>query len=107
MIGRLNERITIQEATLSDDGIGGKTKAWADLDCNPKVWAKVFVKSGGEGMQEGRMNATSMHEFTIRTRHDVNETMRIVWRGENYNIRLMKRSGNHPQYMIAEAERGV
>lgn len=107
MIGDLNERITFQSYTLSDDGIGGKVKTWANLASVPTVWANVIPKSGIEGRTEDRDNATGMYVFVIRERTDIDERTRIVWRGSYYNIRNIMRRGNTPQYLDIEAERGV
>ena len=104
MIGKLGERIVIEQATLAADGYGGQVKTWATL---ATVWANVASKSGNERFSEDRTNAFGMYSFTIRTRLDVNEAMRIVWRGEVYDIRHIARAGYGPQYMTLDAERGV
>lgn len=107
MIGKLDERITLQKHSLVSDGAGGNTKTWADYASVPTVWAMVDAKSGSEGFGEGRTNATGLYVFTIRQRSDVDERDRIVWRSENYNIRAVLRSGHGPQYLRVEAERGA
>lgn len=50
------------------------------------VWAKVEEKRGSEGEQSNQIVATRMVEFLIRYRSDVNEQMRIVYRGNIYEI---------------------
>lgn len=107
MIGKLNERVTFQAYTLADDGIGGKVKTWGNLASVPTVWAHVIPKSGTETRSEDRDTATGVYVFVIRERSDIDERTRIVWRGENYNIRHVMRRGNAPQYLDVQAERGV
>lgn len=107
MIGGLNERVILQGFTLISDGAGGQTKLWENLASVPTVWAKVGGKTAGEKLEEGRTTAIGTYMFTIRERIDIDETMRIVWRSENYNIRAVHRQGARPQYMLVEAERGV
>lgn len=106
-IGQLDQRITLQRYTETPDGIGGVTRAWADLAQTPSVWAKVTPRLGSESMDQGRMNASSMATFTIRYRADVTELDRIVWRGEAWNIRRIMRKTQRVQYYEIDAERGV
>jgi len=105
--GKLDQRITLQTFTEADDGIGGKTKAWANLASVPAVWAKVSHKGGLEVLSEGRTNATSKTIFTIRNRTDLDERMRVVWGSENYDVRNINRMGGRALYLDIEAERGV
>jgi len=101
--GALDQRITLQRYTTTADGGGGVTRTWSDL---ATVWAGVMAKSGRESLEEGRINATFAVVFTIRNR-DVRETDRIIWQGENYNIRGVLREGGRAMYLRIEAERGA
>lgn len=105
--GNLDQLITLQRAVETSDGIGGTTRAWADLVDDPTVWAGVKAKSGREGMAEGRINAVYVVVFTIRNRSDLSEVDRIVWNGEAYNIRGIMREGERGLYLRIEAERGA
>ena len=104
---RMDQRVTFQVPTLTSDGGGGNVAAWADVPSTPTVWARVMPKSGREGMTEDRVSASTVYEITIRNRSDIDERMRIVWLGENYNIRSVLREGGRPLYLKIEAERGV
>lgn len=105
--GAKDQQITLQRATATADGIGGTTKAWANLATDATVWAAVRAKAGKEGMVEGRMAATFVTLFTIYNRSDLSELDRIVWNGENYNIRSLRREGGRNLDLVIEAERGV
>lgn len=105
--GKMTERITFQVATRTPDGGGGFTDAWANIPSTPTVWAEVVAKAGKEGLVSDRITATMVTLFHIRNRADLDETMRIAWRGSNYNIRGIRRSGHSPGYLTIEAERGV
>jgi len=107
MIGKMDQRITMQRKTAMADGAGGVTETWANLATNAQPWAAVKAKSGREGMTEGRMVATFVTTFTIHNRDDLTELDRIVWGGENYNIRGIRREGGRQLFLIIEAERGV
>lgn len=106
-IGKMDQRITLQSFSSVSDGGGGFTKAWADLPSAPTVWADARPATGREQYTEGRDVATAMTVFLIRNRSDVNEECRVVWGGENYNIRDIKRAGGREMYLEIVAERGV
>jgi SPP1 family predicted phage head-tail adaptor len=103
MIGKLDQRVTIQTRTAASDGGGGTTYAWATV---ATVWAHAKPRVARETMQEGRINASQVITFTIRNRA-IDETQRLVWRGEAYNIRAVMREGPRPLYLAVDAERGV
>ena len=105
--GQLDQRVTFQSETKTDDGGGGETSVWANISTDPTVWASVTTTGGGEGFSEERTNATSMAEFVIRNRGDLSEAMRILWDGEAYNIRHIDRMGSREMYLTINAERGV
>jgi SPP1 family predicted phage head-tail adaptor len=105
--GQLDQRITFQANTATPDGMGGNTKAWANFATTPTVWAGVKAGRGNEGMDEGGTVASGLWLFTIRYRADVNEVDRLLWRGEPYNIRNVKRTSQRDLLVVIEAERGV
>jgi SPP1 family predicted phage head-tail adaptor len=107
MIGKMDQRITLQRPTETPDGLGGTVRSWADLAANPRPWANVIAKAGRESMVEGRTNATYIVLFTIYNRSDLSELNRIVWNGEAYNIRNLRREGERKLRLVIEAERGV
>lgn len=101
--GAMDQRITIERKTVTPTISGGRTVTWAT---HLTVWAAVKSKGGGERLDDGRMNATSVNAFTIYTA-DVTEADRISWRGELWNIRTIHRSGAQSITMQIDAERGV
>lgn len=105
--GKLTERITFEENTSVSDGLGGVTDGWAAISSNATVWAQVFPSSGREESGDGRINATGVYVFVIRNRSDIQEAYRLVWQGENYNIRQIKRVSARSMYLTIEAERGA
>lgn len=107
MIGQLDQRITLQSYTLASDGAGGQAKTWANFASVPTVWAHVKPGAGGERFTEDRVNANTVTIFTIRYRSDIDERHRIIWQGDEYNIRQVKRASNREQFLAIVAERGV
>jgi len=103
MIGRMDQRITLQRATATPDGAGGVTQAWGDL---ATVWAAVEARTARESLSDGRVTAAYVARFTIYNR-DVQETDRIIWNGETYNIRGVMRRGARELRLVIDAERGT
>lgn len=107
MIGKLDQRITFERLAETSDGGGGVVRAWAALSVRPTVWAAVRPRVAREGVETNRMTSAYLAEFTIRNRTDLNETDRIIWKGEAWNIRGILRQGERQMYLQIEAERGV
>ena len=102
----LRNRVTIQqEGARSSDGQGGYTQTWAALASD--VPAYVVQRSARESGAAGRLEADATTEFTIRYRSDVNEAMRILFRGVVYNIRGIENVEFRDRWMRITAERGV
>lgn len=104
---KMKERITFQSFTRISDGGGGWTETWSNIATHPTVWAQLVAKAGKEAMVADRLVATAVTLFHIRNRDDLDETMRILWRGRAYNIRGIRFEGHAEQYLTIEAERGV
>ena len=105
--GKLDQLIDLQRNVATPDGIGGTTRAWAAFAASPSVWAKVTARPGREVMVAGRMTAQMPITFTIYNRDDVTELDRIVWNGENYQIRNVLRMGGRTLFLEIDAERGA
>jgi SPP1 family predicted phage head-tail adaptor len=105
--GKMNERITLESLAPTPDGGGGSTRDWASIPSVPTVWAQVIAKAGKEGLVADRITATMVTLFIIRNRADLDEAMRIVWRGSVYNIRGIRHEGHGAAYLTIEAERGA
>jgi head-tail adaptor len=101
--GAMDQRVTLRRLARTPDGGGGVTEAWADL---ATVWAAVSFKGAREGLDEGRVNASQMTTFEIYAR-DVTELDGLVWNGDFYNIRTVRRYGERNLMMWLDAERGV
>lgn len=85
MIEDLRERVAIQQATLNQDAFGQPIETWTTF---ATVWASVLPASGDERFS-GRPDmevAQLTHTVKIRFRTDLNEKMRLVWRGRNLDI---------------------
>lgn len=82
--GRLDERVTFQTQTRSQDATTGVyTSTWADL---ATVWADVYEVMGGETWAQGLNIEKRPISVTFRWRDDIDADMRVVWRGRTYRI---------------------
>jgi SPP1 family predicted phage head-tail adaptor len=82
--GDLNQRIRIEQRVKSDNTKGEIAKGvWATL---ADVWANARPLRGREFFAAAQMQAELTTKFTIRYRTDVDETMRVIWKGEPYEI---------------------
>ena len=102
--GELDQLITINELTLTPDGIGGSTEGWT---LKGQVFAHVRPLSGREVTDFDRVNAEARYLFVVRYPADIKDCDRIVWDGESFNIRVRKQPKGRDLYMQIEAERGV
>ena len=102
--GEMNERVQIIRETRTSDGAGGQTLSLTTL---ASVWAHVRPRSGREMERFDRVNASAMYLFVIRYRTDVEESDRILWKGEYYNIRYIAQGTGRALYLEIDAERGV
>ena len=81
--GDFDQRITIQNVTESVDTFGQRVQAFSTL---ANVWTKVEEKTGSEGETSDQIVPTRKVQFLIRWRNDINEQMRILYRGQIYEI---------------------
>lgn len=102
--GKLDQRITVQYETLSNDGYGGQTVALTD---RVSLWANVAPLAGRELEYGQQLESSNYVVFTIRYREDILFSDRIIYNGEQYNIRAMPPPGTRKMYRTIEAERGV
>ena len=102
--GELDQRILIQRESETPDEYGGSELTWVD---HITVWAHVRPLSGREVTDFDRVNAEARYLFVVRYPVDIRDCDRIVWDGENFNIRVRKQPKGRDLYMQIEAERGV
>lgn len=82
-IGKMRHYITFQREEMVENKIGQLTKQWTNYK---STWAeKLRLKNetidtyGKEGIQE-------VYRFKVRYREDIDESMRILYKGKIYNI---------------------
>lgn len=81
--GALRHRVLIQKQTAIRDDDGVSHTTWSDV---ATVWASVEPLSAREFIQSGQEQAPVTARITIRYRADMEASMRILHRGQVYNI---------------------
>jgi SPP1 family predicted phage head-tail adaptor len=102
-IGQMRERITVQRATRTPDGIGGGATTWADVYTLP---ARAQAIRGAEGVSGGRLVTVETYLFVIRFGPTITTRDRIVWSGRYWNITSVADRENRRQYLTIEATAG-
>ena len=83
MIERLNKRITFQNSTIIINDYGFEIQDWSVY---ATVWASVSNLNGREYFAAQAVQAEKTVKFTIRFNKNINESMRIIFEGNNYDI---------------------
>lgn len=81
--GKLNERLTLQQKSVSRNGIGEEVETWADV---ATVWAEAIPLRGREFFSANQTQQVVDVRFRIRDRSGLSPDLRIVWRSELYDI---------------------
>ncbi len=82
-LGRLNQRVTIQQQGSTLDDIGANVASWSDL---ATVWAQAQPIRGREYFASGGEQQVADVRFRIRYRADITPNMRVRWRGVLHDI---------------------
>lgn len=87
--GEYNRMIEVQRRSGAVDGSGQLLDDWSPAF--PKIWAKIKVESGmatirQAGANQGVMITATRVSFRVRYRTNVDVGMRVVYRGQPYDI---------------------
>lgn len=82
-IGRLDRAITIEQKVESTNVIGEKVASWTTYHT---AFASVQRVGGSEREEGDRTTATRKVKFKIRYFAGIDETMRVVYDGNQYDI---------------------
>ncbi|WMM36572.1 putative head-tail adaptor protein [Pseudoalteromonas phage PS_L5] len=100
----LKHKIEIRRLTEVADPLGGFTTSWSLL--KPK-WAKVKPMSGRELIHADKIDAAAASTFTIRFDADILESDKIVFKGNDYNIRSIVDIDEESRFLSILGEKGV
>lgn len=82
----LDQRVTIQVQSTSQDGAGQPVPAWTTL---AQAWASILHKTGSETIKADQDTSTVQASVRIRSRSDVTAGMRVVHGSAIYEIRAV------------------
>lgn len=94
----MDRRITIQTNTPTQDASGEQVASWSTL---ATVWAKIDKSSAAERFINQQVVGEVDMVFQIRYRSDVTDKMRLVYGGQNYNIKGVTEVGRQRGTRIA------
>ncbi|MBN5158841.1 MULTISPECIES: phage head closure protein [unclassified Stenotrophomonas] len=81
--GKLRHRVLIQQQMTTKDEDGVQTTTWVDM---ATVWASVEPLSAREFIQSGQTQSAVAARITMRYRDGLSPSMRLIHRGEIFNI---------------------
>lgn len=105
--GKMDQRVTFQMESRSDDDGGGSSLNWVNVPTIPTVWASVRALKGRERIGADRVEAEAGYLITIRNRSDLSENNIAIWKGRKLNIRFIRDNSERPLYLEIETDMGV
>lgn len=95
-VGEMRNRIKFQRPARSRTPTGQELLAWSDY---AEVWAKVdYARTGsGENVQTDQEIVTNRLIFYIRRNLKIDETLRIIYNGREYDILIIREL--HPHFL--------
>lgn len=81
--GKLKNRVTFQTLDKIKDEYGDSVEGWSEFKT---LWAEVFDRSGSQLITTEQIKNSVTTRFRIRYRSDLKEDMRILFRGQAYDI---------------------
>lgn len=103
-VGMLKRKVELMRLVKTPTPTGGFTQSWVSV---ASVWAHIKNMSGTELVRADQLGATSYSDFTIRYRQNIDETMKIVYRGTDYQIRHINNLEEADLWLVIKAEKGV
>lgn len=84
--GQLRHKITVERESIIKDSVGGFSSTWAT---HIEPFAKVVPISGRERYQAMKLEANVTHKIYIRYTGDIKPTDKIIFNGEEMQIRAI------------------
>lgn len=106
-VGKLRNKITIQNTALSSDSFGGYTTGrttylTAFAQIKPKAGKQVFNEQSGE-----QISNPQDFEFTIRYRSGILTSMRILFGSRTFDIKSIEDDNEYNKYIKLVATENV
>lgn len=101
---KLRQRITVQRKEMTRDGFGDPAVSWVDV---ATLWAEVVDRSGKQVYETEQQIDTAYTRIRIRYRNDIMPQMRVVYRGEFYEIQAVLDINGHSDFIELTCQRGA
>ncbi|MCB1386554.1 MAG: phage head closure protein [Nitratireductor sp.] len=95
--GRFSVRLMLQQRIESDDGHGGFTGAWQDIEA---VWAGIVPVEGIVTRQADNTQTAITHWIYVRQRGDVLPGMRLAKAGRIFDIETVLDPDETGRYQV-------
>jgi SPP1 family predicted phage head-tail adaptor len=106
-IGKMNERITLQQPTLLPNGQGGIKIDKANPEIIGEYWAAVEYLSGIEAVKYGGRRSENYIKFEIRNNSRLTKSCQVVFKGQVLEIEEITPAKNKPGFTWAYAREAV
>lgn len=100
---RLTCRVTLQSASETADGQGGKILSWYDVASVP---AEILSLPSSRDVQRERATVNARYRVTLRHREDVTSAMRIVYEGRVLVIERVTQDIPKQRFLILDVHEG-
>ncbi len=101
-IGKLRQRLTIEQETRTDDGGGGATIVWDEV---AEVWGVVEAVTGKETIAADRVTGNADYRITIRSRTDLSPAMRFRHGSDAFHILSLLDKDGRGRFLTCQCER--
>ena len=102
-IGRMRERVTVQQATERRNSLGETTLEWATYASR---WASVQGVSSREALELGQVDVSVTHRVRMRYVDGMTHNMRLSWRDRVLEIVSLLEYDNRSEH-VAVCEEAV
>lgn len=102
--GDLRNQVSLQRKQNNSDGAGGSIITWLEY---ATPWCKITPKTGGEKLYLGRLDAQGLSSVTMRYRADIVASDKLVFKGQEFQIRSIINVEERNKYTELLIERGV
>lgn len=95
-IGDFKQRAAVERYTTIDDGMGGTTQTWTEID---RVWCNIKPLSGQKRLEFGKLDSTVTHEVQMRYRADITDQDRLKYKEKNYTLKFQINEDQENAYL--------
>lgn len=104
MIGSMRHRVEIQSAAGTNDGMGGRSRAW---NTSAEVWARITEKTGKEQLSRGKLTDSYSHIMVCRHTTSLTTNSRVKYGDRYFNVISVVNMDGRDRYMEAVLEEGT